>query len=63
MAKNEDQKVETKEPEPVKDQRTVIYDDYLHGKNCASIAEELGLDSGAVLAIIQSVEQERSKKG
>lgn len=63
MAKKLEDKPTTPVAEPPKDQNATIYDAYVHGKNCDTIAQEVGLDSLEVLAIIQEVERTKSNKG
>lgn len=55
-------KTEEKTEKP-KDLHADIYAEYDKGKNCDTIAQERGLDSLEVLAIIQTVEQSRNNKG
>ena len=53
--KKPEQKQEPKAPAP-KDEKAEMYDEYNHGKPVDQIAEERGLDSLEVLAIIQGIQ-------
>ena len=58
--KKDEKKAEITQP---KDVNAQIYDEYAHGRIINEIAEERGLDSKEVLAIIQAVQQAQAKKG
>ena len=58
--KNDNQKVEATAPEP-KDQRTSIYEAHQKGVTPADNAEQHGIDSREVLAIIQEVQASKRK--
>lgn len=57
-----DKKKDEKKAAAPKDDNATIYEEYVHGKTMNDIAEERGLDSKDVMAIIQDI-QAKAKKG